>query len=86
MGRWKDTVSSVQRARKKKYCSKIGWVARKLGDCTSVLEVRSELFELNAVPFVMFFMLDDNGGRGGGGESGRAVDDGVAFSMRAHVR
>ena len=79
IGRWKETVSSVQRARKKMYCSKIGWVARKLG----VVPAVADEFRPDAVPLARLLGL---GGNGGGGESGRAGEDGVAFSMRAQVR
>ena len=81
MGRWKEAVSSVQRARKKMYCSRIGWEARRLDDCTSVFMVKSEAFQFE-VPFVPFGL----GGNGGGGDVGRGGADGVAFSMRAQVR
>ena len=81
MGRWKEAVSSVQRARKKMYCSKIGWEAKRLDDWTSVLMAKSEAFQLED-PLVPFGL----GGNGGGGEVGRGVDDGVAFSIRAQVR
>lgn len=81
MGRWKEAVSSVQRARKKMYWSRIGWEARRLDDCTSVLMVKSEAFQL-VVPFAPFRL----GGNGGGGDVGRGGDDGVAFSMRAQVK
>ena len=60
MGRWKEPVSSVHRARKKMYWSKMGWDARRLGDSTSVLMVKSEAFQLD-VPFVPFGL----GGNGG---------------------
>ena len=65
----------AQRARKKRYCSRMGWDA-------SVLDGLSEPFGDPAC-VVAFVRL---GGKGGGGVNGRAGDDGVAFSMRAHVR
>lgn len=69
---WKDAVSIAQRARKKMYCSKMGWEARRFDGLSVPVD--------GAVAFVG---LDGNGG---GGVNGRAGDDGVAFSMRAHVR
>ena len=83
MGRWNDTVSSVQRARKKMYCSKMGWEARKLDDCDPAFCDQSDPLRLDAVPLVKLFGL---GGNGGGGESGSDGEDGVAFSMHAQVR
>ncbi len=77
MGRWKARVSAVQRRRKKRYCRRTGWVARKFVMPTLLLpdEVKDEfedVVELSWVPGI--------GGKGGSGRPG------VAFSMRAHVR
>lgn len=77
MGRWKARVSAVQRRRKKRYCRRTGWVARKFVMPTLLLpdEVKDEfedVVELSRVPGI--------GGKGGSGRPG------VAFSMRAHVR
>ena len=83
IGRWKETVSSVQSARKKRYCSNIGWEARKLGDGEAESKTVWEVFRAEVVVLVRLFGL---GGNGGGGESGSAGEDGVAFSIRAHVR
>ena len=71
----------MQSARKKIYCNSIGCEARKLVDCEA--EPKPVSFRLEVVMLERLFRL---GGKGGGGESGRAGEDGVAFSMRAHVR
>jgi len=83
IGRWKDAVSRVQSARKKKYCSRMGCVARKLGASTLSMAVP---FEPATVLLVPLRRPEGNGGKGGGGESGSDGEDGVAFSMRAHVK
>jgi hypothetical protein len=75
MGRWKEAVSIAQRARKKRYCRRIGWEA-------SAFEGLSVLF--GAPDWEVALVRPDV--KGGGGVSGRAGDEGVAFSMRAHVR
>jgi hypothetical protein len=74
MGMWKEAVSMPQRARKKRYCSRIGWDA-------SVFDGLSMSF--GAPACVVALGLEGNGG---GGVNGRAGEDGVAFSMRAHVK
>lgn len=71
MGMWKDAVSIAQSARKNKYCSKMGCEASRF-EGPSASAAALVLFELE--------------GNGGGGASGNAGDDGVAFSIRAHVR
>lgn len=75
-------VSKVQSSRKKRYWSKIGCLARKLDG--------NEPFCDRSVPFdwslPRLSELDGNGGSGGGGDSGKDGDEGVAFSMRAHVK
>ena len=75
MGRWKEAVSRAQRARKKRYWRSMGWDA-------SAFEGLSVLFDGPgcAVALVRPEV------KGGGGVNGRAGDEGVAFSMRAHVR
>lgn len=87
IGMWKLAVSSVHKARKKRYCRRIGWVESQpeLADCPSVLD-RPVRFCPAAVPFVRSASAEGNGGNGGGGDRGSAGEDGVAFSMRAHVR
>ena len=37
--RWKETVSTVQRARKKRYWTRIGWAARKASSAVGRAEV-----------------------------------------------
>jgi len=72
---WKEAVSIAQRARKKRYWSRMGWDA--------------SVFDGLSVPLdapVCVVALVGLEGKGGGGVNGRAGDDGVAFSMRAHVR
>ena len=59
MRRWKEAVSSVHRARKKRYWRRIGWVARKLGVWMSVIGVVSVVLELEAVPFMRLLRLDE---------------------------
>jgi len=77
IGRWKDAVSRVQSARKKKYWRRMGCVARKLGSpwLPRVAFRLAVLLLVEALPKLV-----------GKGESGSDGDDGVAFSMRAHVR
>ena len=75
MGRWKEAVSIAQRARKKRYWRRMGWDAR-------AFEGLSVLFDAPACA-VALVRPEVNGG---GGVNGRAGDEGVAFSMRAHVR
>lgn len=75
MGRWKEAVSIAQRARKKRYCSRMGWEA-------SAFDGLSVLFGTPA----WAVMLVRPEVKGGGGVNGRAGDEGVAFSIRAHVR
>jgi len=75
MGIWKEAVSIAHRARKKRYWSRMGWDA--------------SVFDGLSVPLdapVCVVALVGLEGKGGGGVNGRAGDDGVAFSMRAHVR
>ena len=86
IGRWKETVSSVQRARKKKYCSRIGWVASHVCPRASAVWRESVALKTDAVPLVRLSMLDEKEGDGGGGIGGSAGEDGVAFSIRAQVR
>jgi hypothetical protein len=82
IGRWKEAVSIAQRARKKRYCRRMGWVERRLVGRFSV--------EGDAVDDRVLLMLAlvavRLDGNGGGGVRGRAGDEGVAFSMRAQVR
>lgn len=75
MGRWNDAVSIAQRARKKRYCSRMGWDARALDGLSVPV----------AAPVCVVALVRAEG-KGGGGVNGRAGDEGVAFSMRAHVR
>ena len=58
------------------YCRSKGWVARKL-------LWLSVLMGLDMVVLVAFSELER---KGGGGETGRGGDEGVAFSIRAQVR
>ena len=76
MGRWKDAVSIAQRARKKRYC-------RRMGCDASALEGRSVLL-FDAPVWAVVLVRPEV--KGGGGVNGRAGDEGVAFSIRAHVR
>lgn len=69
---WKDAVSIAQSARKNKYCSKMGCEASRFDGLSVSARAAVVLLELE--------------GKGGGGANGRAGDDGVAFSIRAHVR
>ena len=39
IGRWKEAVSIAQRARKKRYCRRMGWVERRFVGRVSVVEV-----------------------------------------------
>ena len=81
IGRWKDAVSIVQRARKKRYCRRMGWVERRFVGRVEVVGFEDDKVALLALVVVR---LD---GKGGGGVRGRAgEDEGVAFSMRAQVR
>jgi hypothetical protein len=81
IGRWKEAVSIAQRARKKRYCRRMGWVERRLVGRVEVEAIEGDKVLLLALVAVR---LD---GKGGGGVRGRAgEDDGVAFSMRAQVR
>ena len=83
IGRWKERVSRKQRARKKRYWSRMGWVARKLGSVAGLFSDEGE------VPFVLLVFVDrllGKGGSGGGGDSGRDGEEGVAFSIRAQVK
>lgn len=76
IGRWKEAVSRVQRKRKKRYCRRIGCVARKL-----------EWSESWSGRLVVLEPEGKGGsGGGGGGERGRDGEVGVAFSIRAQVR
>jgi len=75
MGMWKEAVSMAQRARKKRYWRRMGWEAR-------VLEGLDGLAD-DAATVVALVLVE---GKGGGGVRGKAGDEGVAFSMRAHVR
>jgi len=77
MGRWKEAVSIAQRARKKRYWIRIGWVERRfVGRVEGGVEV-----VVVVVVVLDVVRLDGKGGRGRAG-----VDEGVAFSMRAQVR
>ena len=77
MGRWKEAVSIAQRARKKRYWIRIGWVERMfVGRVEGGVEV-----VVVVVVVLDVVRLDGKGGRGRAG-----VDEGVAFSMRAQVR
>lgn len=74
---WKEAVSIAQRARKKRYCRRMGWVERRFVGRVAVVDDADVVVSL-------VVRLDGNGG---GGVRGRAGDDeGVAFSMRAQVR
>lgn len=77
MGMWNDAVSTAHKARKNKYCTRIGCEARRF-EGLSVVGAKSAM-----VVLVRLLALE---GKGGGGAKGRAGDEGVAFSMRAHVR
>ena len=81
IGRWKEAVSSVQRTRKKIYCSKIGCAASRLEDWAEVLRVMDVEFQ-----GVLVLVPLSAGGNGGGGDVGSGGEDGVAFSIRAQVR
>jgi hypothetical protein len=79
IGTWKEAVSSAQRARKKMYWNRTGCVARN-GEGTAAPK-------FVVVPFVMIALLlalapaidaED--------ESSWDEFEGVAFSMRAHVK
>jgi len=74
IGRWKAAVSAKQRARKKRYCSIIGWEARKgeagVGDWVVVL------WFVGVCVVLLIAACDD-----GVDEVGE-----IAFSMRAQVR
>ena len=79
IGRWKEAVSIAQRARKKRYCRRMGWVERRFeGRIDPVGDDRVVLL------FVVAVRLDEKGGGGARGSAGD--DEGVAFSMRAQVR
>ena len=79
---WKEAVSIAQRARKKRYCRRMGWVERRFVGRLAVVVVVVDDDAHVVVSLVV--RLDGNGG---GGVRGRAGDDeGVAFSMRAQVR
>ena len=78
IGRWKEAVSIAQRARKKRYWRRMGWEA-------SALEGLSGLLLFDGAPGWVVVLVRPEG-KGGGGVSGRAGDEGVAFSMRAQVR
>lgn len=81
IGRWKEAVSIAQRARKKRYCRRMGWVERRFVGRVEVVGFEDDKVALLALVVVR---LD---GKGGGGVRGRAgEDEGVAFSMRAQVR
>jgi len=74
---WKEAVSIAQRARKKRYCRRMGWVERRFVGRVAVVDDADVVVSL-------VVRLDGNGG---GGVRGRAGDDeGVAFSRRAQVR
>lgn len=76
MGMWKDAVSIAQRARKKRYWSRMGWEESRF-DGPALGSFGVAVWEVVLVrPEV----------KGGGGVRGRAGDEGVAFSIRAHVR
>jgi len=80
IGRWKEAVSIAQRARKKRYWRRMGWVERRFVGRVDVVEFDGMVVFVLAVAV----RLD---GKGGGGVRGRAgEDEGVAFSMRAQVR
>jgi hypothetical protein len=83
IGRWKDAVSIAQRARKKRYCRRMGWVERRfVGRVEAVVEIE---VDGKVVLLVLVAVRLDT--KGGGGVSGSDGDDeGVAFSMRAQVR
>lgn len=71
----------MQSSKKKRYWSRMGCEARKLEGKVP--------FCARSVPFELewsLLELDGNGGSGGGGDSGRCGDEGVAFSMRAQVK
>ena len=74
----------MQRVRKKRYCSRIGCVARKL-----LWAPGEPWFEGTKVELVVLLLAesddrsDVNGGSGGGGS---VAVEGVAFSIRAQVR
>lgn len=77
----------MHRARKKRYCSRIGWADSQPELAVSAPSLASPvLFCPAAVLFVRSASAEGNGGSGGGGERGRAGEEGVAFSMRAQVR
>lgn len=65
------------------YWRRIGWAARKLEDWVEVLSVTFVEFQVVALVELVPLRL---GGKGGGGDVGRGGEDGVAFSIRAHVR
>jgi len=74
MGRWKEAVSRAQRARKKRYWRRMGWVERRFVG----------LVEGGVVEVKVVLVVDV---KGGGGVRGRAgEEEGVAFSIRAQVR
>ena len=87
MGMWKLAVSSVHKARKNRYWTRIGWADSQpvLAEAMSLLS-RPVRFCPAAVPFVSSVKDAGYGGSGGGGDNGSAGEDGVAFSMRAQVR
>lgn len=76
MGRWKEAVSIAQRARKKRYCSRMGWEASAFEGLSALLFDAPACAVALVRPEV----------KGGGGVNGSAGDEGVAFSIRAHVR
>ena len=89
MGRWKEAVSRAQRARKKRYCRRMGWVERRfvggrVDDDDAGGEVEGEEKVALLVLLVVAVRLDEKGGGGARGSAGE--DEGVAFSMRAQVR
>jgi hypothetical protein len=78
MGMWKEAVSRAQRARKKMYWKRTGCAARK-GEGTASLGSVVVLFVRRALLLVIPPVMDENESREDGFE-------GVAFSIRAHVR
>jgi hypothetical protein len=75
---WNEAVSRAHRARKKMYCSNIGCEARKLEGSASP---RSVVVPFVAETLVLALLVAEV-------ESDSDVDgiDGVAFSIRAHVK
>lgn len=77
---WKLAVSMPQSRRKKRYWTRIGWVARKVS--RTPLPPGLERLAGSTLGGGIEVRFD----RLPGGKEGREGEDGVAFSMRAHVR